>query len=51
MVTDVNQTHRGDYFAVHTNSKSLHCIPEANIMLYVIYTSIEKQECIFIVYN
>ena len=35
-------TRRGDYFATHTNIKSLYCIPANNIMLYVNDTSIKS---------
>ena len=41
MVTDVNQTYCGDYFAICTNIESLCCTSETNIMLYVNYTSIK----------
>ena len=42
MGMDVNQTYCGDHFTIYTNIKSLCCIPETNIMLYVNYTSILK---------
>ena len=29
----------GDHWEIHTNSKSLCCIPETNIMYYVDYIS------------
>lgn len=32
MVTDVNQTYRGDRFAKYTDIKSFCCSPETNIM-------------------
>ena len=31
----VIQTYCGDHFAVYTNTKSLRCAPESNIMLYM----------------
>ena len=43
-VTDVNYTYCGDHFAIHTNSKSLFCTPEINIVLYVDYTSLKKKK-------
>ena len=42
MVTDVNYTYFGDYFAIYTNIKSLHGTPETDIMLYVNYTSVKE---------
>ena len=33
MMTDVNQTYYGDRFAVCTNTESLCCTPETNIIL------------------
>ena len=41
---DVNQTYCGDHIAVYTNTESLCCTPEANIMLYVNYTLIKNLE-------
>ena len=41
---DVNQTYCGDHIAVYTNTESLGCTPEANIMLYVNYTLIKNLE-------
>ena len=40
MVMDGNQTYCGDHFAMYTNTKSLCCTPETNIMLYINYISI-----------
>ena len=42
MLTKFNS---GDYFTMYTNTESLHCIPETNIMLYasVLYLSILKK--------
>ena len=39
-VMDVNQTHGSTHFTIYTNTESLCCISEANIVLYVNYTSI-----------
>ena len=39
---DINQTYCGDHFVIYTNTESLYCIPETNIMLYVNYTSMKK---------
>ena len=44
MVRDINQTSCGDYFAIYTNIKSLHCTPETNIMLSVNYSSVKKNK-------
>ena len=44
MVTDVNWTYSGAYFAIYTNIKSVYCIPEANIMFYVFITQFIKRE-------
>ena len=44
MMMNVNQTYRGDHFAICTNVKSLCSTPETNIMFYVNYTSIKKLE-------
>ena len=41
---DVNQTYCGDHIAVYTNTESLCCTPEANIMLHVNYTLIKNLE-------
>ena len=41
--TNGNQTYC-DHFVVYTNIKSLYCSPETNTMLYVNFTSIEKQK-------
>ena len=43
MMTDVNQTYYGDHFAIYATIKSLHCISETDIMLYVYYISVEKK--------
>ena len=43
MVTDDNSTYCGDHFAIYTNIQSLCCTPEANIMLYINYTSMKKE--------
>ena len=40
---DVNQTYCGDHFTIYINIKSLYCIPETNIILYVNYISIKKE--------
>ena len=42
MVTHVNWTSCGDCFALFTNSESLCCTPETNLMVYVNHTSIKK---------
>ena len=43
MEIDVNYTHCGDHFAIHTNNtESLYCTYETNIMVYVTYTSIKN---------
>lgn len=44
MGTDGNQTYCGDHFEMYTNVKSLSCIPETNVMLYVNYTSKTNSE-------
>ena len=44
MVTDVNQSHYGDHFPVYTNTKSLFCTSESNIILYVNYSLIKNKE-------
>lgn len=36
--------HYGDHFTLYGNVKSLCCTPEANIMLYVNYPSIDKKK-------
>ena len=33
MMTDVNYTYYGDHFAVYTNTESLCCTPEINIII------------------
>ena len=33
MMTDVNYTYYGDHFAVYTNTESLYCTPEINIII------------------
>lgn len=43
MMVDVNETYCG-YPTICTNTKSLCCIPEMNIMLYLNYTSLKKKE-------
>lgn len=43
-LADVNQTYRGDHFTVHASIKSLCCVPETKIMLYVNYMSIFLKE-------
>ena len=40
-----SQTYCGDHIAVYTNTRSLRCAPEANMMLYVNYTLIKNLEC------
>ena len=45
MITDVNQTQCGDYFAMCTDIESLYIL-ETNIMLCVNYRSILKQKCL-----
>lgn len=42
MVMDVNLICCGDNFTMYTNSESLYCVPETDIMLYVSYISIFK---------
>ena len=39
---NVNWTYCGDHFAVYTNSESLYCTPETNMVLYVNHISINK---------
>ena len=36
-VTDVSQIYCGDHLAIHTNTKSLCCTLETNIMLCLLY--------------
>ena len=43
MVTNINQTHCGDHFAIYTNIKALCRKHETNIMSYVNYTSLKKR--------
>ena len=43
MVTDGKKTYCGGHFAIYTSMESLCCTPEANIMLYLNYTSIKKK--------
>ena len=40
---DVNYTYSADHFAVYTNIKSLCCMPETSVMLYINYTSIKRK--------
>ena len=40
---NVNYTHCGGHFVIYTNTESLCCTPEANI-LYVNYISIKKKK-------
>ena len=42
MVTDINWTYYSDHLAIHINIKSLFCILETRLMLYINYTSINK---------
>ena len=42
MVTDGNQTCRGDHFVLYRNMESLCCAPGTNIVLQVNYTSTNK---------
>ena len=44
MVTDGNKTYCGGHFAIYTSIESLCCTSEANIMLYLNYTSIKKKK-------
>ena len=44
MVIDGNETYCGGHFAIYTSIESLCCTPEANIMLYLNYTSIKKKK-------
>ena len=44
MVTDGKKTYCGGHFAIYTSMESLCCTPEANIMLYLNYTSIKKKD-------
>lgn len=39
-----NETYRGGHFAVYADIESLHCTPEANMMLYVNYDSIKEKK-------
>ena len=41
MAMDVNQT-CCDHIAIYSNVESLHCMPEINIMLYINYTSVKR---------
>lgn len=41
MVADANQNYCGDNFVIDTSFESLCCIPEANMMLFISYTSIK----------
>ena len=41
MMVDVNQIYCGGQFAIYTNTESLCCMPETNIILYVSYISIK----------
>lgn len=44
MVTDVNQTYRGDCFTIYIQtSNHLCCMPEINIMLKLIYLNKRKK--------
>ena len=47
MVTDVNQTYCGDHFGIYTNTQSLCCTPETNIMLYINYISKKRETSSF----
>lgn len=40
MVMGVNMTYCGDYFTIFTNTESLCCAPDTNIMLHVNYISV-----------
>ena len=40
----VNQIYCDNHFAICTSTKSLCCIPETNIMLYVNYISKKKKK-------
>lgn len=42
METDGNETSCGDYFTVPTHTKSLYCVPETNINVYVHFTLIKQ---------
>ena len=42
MVTDGNQTYRGDHFMVYKIISSLCCTPETNVILYIKCNSIKK---------
>lgn len=42
---DVNQTY-GNHFAIYINIKSLYCIPEGHIMLYLNYTPTGKKKAV-----
>ena len=44
---DVNQTYCDDHFAIYINIKSLCCMPETNIMLYVNCISIKYLKIFF----
>ena len=43
MVLNVNRTYCGDRTAVYTNTESLHCTPEMNIMLRQLYLNKKKK--------
>ena len=45
MMMDVNQTY-GNHFAIYINIKSLYCIPEGHIMLYLNYTPTGKKKAV-----
>ena len=42
MASGVNLAYCGGHFTMYTNVKSLRCMPETNIMLYVNYNSVIK---------
>lgn len=37
---DIRQTYHADYYTIYTNTKSLYCTPETDMMLYVTYIPI-----------
>ena len=45
MVTDRDHTQHSEHWVMHRIVGSVWCIPEANITLYVSYTSTTKTDC------
>lgn len=46
IVMNVNQTYRGNHFAICKHTKSLCCTLKTNTMSYVNYTSIKRRKTI-----